>query len=1151
MKRKILTVAILSNIYCQLNAQAGNDFNKDVDNINKIFPAAPTSNNLMKFEEVPVSYYTGIPDISIPLFNIPTSNPNVNLNVQLKYHPLSAKPDDKAGETGLGWNLLAGGTITRTVRGGVADGKIESTFMSSPPAVKYGIYRHENNPTYKLIFDQLTNWNINEYAFYVGIGTYDTEYDLYQYNFMGYSGRFIIKKDPNGNFIAEKLDRNNLKITSTHDSGGEVQTITITDDKGSQYLFRGMETSSKNVSTVKVGLLNGSSDIATNIGGGIYFTAFHLEKVKDPSNNVLLTFTYDQASQVQYKDPETRTNRLAGNITYSYSNTTMNPDPQMPGAIEAQTVYNTANTKLLTSIAITDKGTVNFFYEKGRSDSNYLNAADLYKLKSIQSNISGQSNSQYVDKYSFDYDYSNTSFYNPPSPQGFLQKLLLKKITKSSLGNNLNEYNIAYNSFDKTFGKDNWGYYKGPEPYKPTYITQDVISSITYPTKGKVVFDFGENVYSHAAGFNQPMEPITGEWVDSNNTFTLDIPSFSPSQKKEFFTILSPQKVKLHLDLGSLIYSNWRFDIYQQTGSNTYSPSLHFWEMSWQSCLNNGNVQCQSHNPGENSQPITEFDGEVDLQPGTYYASFTGSYGYTQMPVSYNYTATTKEHYFTSYLTKKGGGLRVNNIKYFDDVVSTSPAKEFIYDYTDINDPQKSSGALVFPEPVFRYQEGITYEYHPALSDGYLYYSCTSDTTTNYNIIPSEKTQGSDVGYQYVTLRQIVRGSNNSITDNGRTVYKFRSPIDFPNPEMFVPSMPVLPITNHDYLRGQMVFEKKYDKDGKILSEVNNEYASYVFEKLEGIKARDNFYNNINPERYKYKYYSAFQQYFPQVILATPYKYFIKYGITLPSKKVETSYFYKNGVQSSVTSTTNSTYNSFDYPSLSTQLLADGSVTRTNYLYATEKNNQKLINANMISIPLETGVTQKLNTIVTEKAVAKTEVIYDPSTTSLFPDAVTGLNTLTNAMETKIKYDKYDNKGNLEEYTLKEGTPVTIIWGYNKTQPIAKLEGVRKSDIQQSLIDTIVNASNTDALAGLNNDESALLSALDTFRKTAVPGALITTYTYDPLVGVRSIIQPSGFKELYFYDTENRIKEIKQETRDVAGNVSYKTLKEYQYHFKN
>jgi hypothetical protein len=65
--KKIISLSLLPILFAHLNAQTGNDFSKDVDNINKIFPAAPTANNLMKFEEVPVSYYTGIPDINIPL----------------------------------------------------------------------------------------------------------------------------------------------------------------------------------------------------------------------------------------------------------------------------------------------------------------------------------------------------------------------------------------------------------------------------------------------------------------------------------------------------------------------------------------------------------------------------------------------------------------------------------------------------------------------------------------------------------------------------------------------------------------------------------------------------------------------------------------------------------------------------------------------------------------------------------------------------------------------------------------------------------------------------------------------------------------------------------------------------------------------------
>ncbi|MDQ0477483.1 hypothetical protein [Chryseobacterium sp. MDT2-18] len=61
-------------------------------------------------------------------------------------------------------------------------------------------------------------------------------------------------------------------------------------------------------------------------------------------------------------------------------------------------------------------------------------------------------------------------------------------------------------------------------------------------------------------------------------------------------------------------------------------------------------------------------------------------------------------------------------------------------------------------------------------------------------------------------------------------------------------------------------------------------------------------------------------------------------------------------------------------------------------------------------------------------------------------------------------------------------------------------------------------------------------------KKTELSGFQITTYTYDPLIGVRSITPPSGLREYYFYDAANRLKEV----RDSNGNV----LKEYQYHYK-
>ncbi|UKB86088.1 hypothetical protein LF887_10815 [Chryseobacterium sp. MEBOG06] len=1153
MKKSTIAVILLTALLGHaLKGQAsiGGDVAKSyVGEINQMFPAAPTSNNLMKFEEVPVSYYTGIPDINIPLFNIPTSNSKVPVSVQLKYHPLNAKPDDKAGETGLGWSLIAGGTISRTIRGGGADEKNRTIAFSSPPKTKFGIYNHTYNPTFKVMNDEPVN--MDDYKFFAGQGRYDTEYDLFQYNFMGQSGRFYIVKDAAGNYKAEKLDRNNLRITFNNNSTGEVTSFTIVDDKGIKYIFSPMENSQKSITNIKTGLTTGMSNIDANEEINDYWSSFHLTKITDQNNVALALFKYELSSLVKYEEPTTRTFRYASNINYTNTSNTVggtlqNPDWNMPGAIESQTINNSTGTSLLTSIEIVDKGTIYLNYEKGRQDSNYIEPINLYKLKSIQSNYPGQSPTQYTEKYIFDYDYADTNYQQGTITPIVLRKMLLNKVTKISPNNQNQEYTLEYNKTTEMLSRDGWGYYKGEDP---NAITNDVIKSITYPTKGKSVFEFGTNDYSHYYN-GMGMEDITGSWVDLYNSFGLTgLNSFSPTAKAEFFTINSAQKVKLYLLLGNLMYSEWKLEIYKKLGNNTFSPPVFTTGLTYQLCIQVGGGFCPGSGTGQ--EPIYELNNEtVELEPGTYYASLSGSHGPTYKPVSYVFSADTKERVFNDYAIRKGGGLRINGIKYFDTPITTGTvAKEFIYDYRNINTSSKSSGSLVFPEPIMAY--GDSYSYRNKLFNADITYSAQFDVQTDSNILPVQKTQGSDVGYKYVTVKQIVRDNNDNITDNGKTVYTFRSPLEYPNQGSLALQPPVRPIPNLDYLRGQLVSEKKYNSTGQILSETQTNYSSIEIEKNDGIKLLDNFYRVSVAEYFSYNSFQELLSHVGNVSLTTPYKNFEKFGITLPTSKTETSYFYKNGIQSSVSSTSTSVYNALDYLSLSTQLFPDGTSTITNYLYATEKNNQKLITANMLGIPLETEVAQKASPSGQSKTLAKTELIYDPSTASLFPDKIIGLNIQSNTMENQIQYDRYDSKGNLEQYTLKEGTPVTIIWGYNKTLPIAKIEGARMIDIPQSAITTIVNASNIDASAGVNNDESALLAVLDTFRKTTAANTQITTYTHDPLIGIRSIIQPSGVKELYFYDTENRLKEVKQEERDASGNISYKTLKEYQYHFKN
>ena len=205
------------------------------------------------------------------------------------------------------------------------------------------------------------------------------------------------------------------------------------------------------------------------------------------------------------------------------------------------------------------------------------------------------------------------------------------------------------------------------------------------------------------------------------------------------------------------------------------------------------------------------------------------------------------------------------------------------------------------------------------------------------------------------------------------------------------------------------------------------------------------------------------------------------------------------------------------------------------YRNAKDKGIQKLINANILDTPVE--IEKRKN----GKLLSKQETKYE-HTYTLSPSSVVSANLDNNAFSTEITYDHHDMSGNLMQYTTKDGISTVIIWGYNYTQPIAKIKNAKFTDIGLSSMWTLSGVSDTDGAAGINNDETALLNAFKTFRDN-LPGYEITTYSYDPLVGVRSITPPSGIRENYIYDSANRLEKV----IDVNGKV----LKEYKYNYKN
>jgi len=142
-------------------------------------------------------------------------------------------------------------------------------------------------------------------------------------------------------------------------------------------------------------------------------------------------------------------------------------------------------------------------------------------------------------------------------------------------------------------------------------------------------------------------------------------------------------------------------------------------------------------------------------------------------------------------------------------------------------------------------------------------------------------------------------------------------------------------------------------------------------------------------------------------------------------------------------------------------------------------------------------------------------------------------------LEIEKEITRYDDYGNILEYKTKEGMVVSQIWGYGNSKLVAELKNVSYSDISVTVRNNIANYSNQN---GSNYSETSLTTALNSLRASFLNG-FITTYTYQPLVGISGVTDANGRKETYEYDSFNRLYRV----LNHEGLIT----KEYSYNIKN
>lgn len=351
-----------------------------------------------------------------------------------------------------------------------------------------------------------------------------------------------------------------------------------------------------------------------------------------------------------------------------------------------------------------------------------------------------------------------------------------------------------------------------------------------------------------------------------------------------------------------------------------------------------------------------------------------------------------------------------------------------------------------------------------------------------------------DVNSSYILYKNVkVSESDNS---NGYTKYYYKTADDFPKIGNYHPYYALT-------CGGLLDKKEVYNNQSKILV---SEKTEYTFEEIPG--AQEYYIKDAD-----------------HGVASKPA--WLKKTINTVTSNLDNN----QSVQESV----ETEFNAVNFEIASTKKTEDGVSTETSITYpASSGAYSNLFLKNIIGIP----VIQE--TKESGKTASRSETKFD-NVSSTLPTAIQTTNINDGSTKTAMIFDLYDENGNLLQITSSAGIPTAIVYGYDKTLPIAKIQGAAYAQVLP-YIQAIVDASNADAADPAN--EPALLTALDNFRKnTALKDFIISTNTYDPLIGMTTNTLPNGMKEIYMYNADNRLLKI----TDSNGKV----LKEYKYNYKN
>ncbi|MBC9795836.1 hypothetical protein [Sinomicrobium weinanense] len=1095
----------------------------------QITPPSPEASALFKSTEIPVSLTTGIPAISIPIYEIKLKD--YTLPILLKYNSSGIRVNEMASSVGLGWSLEAGGMISSSVVGlpdldsyGYLSGgfSFPEDRMLNPELVHTGAGTYEPNEDYILCMELMGNPIVNSDGSPNPSSTaLDTQPDIFYYSFGNRNGKFFFSRDGKANPVPfEPIEIQNSR-----------SSFTIKDEKGNTFVY--------DVSELTNTIYAGYSGYPDFGGGGytIRNYSYYLSSIKTTRGETI-TFTYRDIGYT-YQNP----------VSYVRYRAMSNQNYGFPASLETRLESTSiVHEKSIKSITSSNMDRIDFIYEScPRLDQpaatwGSVNLTGGNALKKIRITRSGK-----TEDITLNHGYFNLNEDGDPctkSPSANRYRLKLNSVKRDGEPAHVFEY-YGTNRLPNRLSEsgDHWGYYSssggryfkepqigfdtgGERDPNLEYTKDGVLKKIIYPTGGSTVFDYelneardtlkidnDETVHRSASLYYDPESSV------SHRTRDFTIPSnVDPASMAVRYQTTPPPAV-----------ADKRFDVWI-TGPDTF-------------------LTFQSHDGDSEMQPL-------NLSPGNYtlHVEQIGDFDLGHIFVSW--TETTVNPPSTEYKNVKLGGLRIKSIIEYGENGSDEPAMKRSYRYTLPENNTISSGKISNkPEYSFSYTKRKR-EFNQS-TQSVVERSARYWVQHSQSIQPLMGLQGYHVMYSHV--REIREGPE----DMGYTDYRFSFVGDL---KSYV-TYPATPPTSYDWRRG-LLREKNYyeynsEKEKYIKRKrVENKYKflytppDYVQNPSE---SGGHYTPPVHPNE-KHALGRRIQCVLPEmVVTAGSYsRWAARFEIS--SYKLISSWYYleksieenfdENG-ENPVNVTMTNYFDNAKHAQLTRreEKNSRGKTLISKTFYPDDVTSNSSLDGDNLT-PEEYNAINKLKegnlhriaepiqeeTWQNGKKLSTSRITYkDLGNELIVPDTI-----FTSKGTTKLKprmvYHKYDKYGNPEELSLIGAPHIVYLWGYNGRYPIAKIENVTSySNIPPALISAAKNASNS----GI---EENLIEALNDLRE-ALPKARVTTYTYKPLIGVSTITDLRGKKTTYTYDTFNRLEFIKDETNRL--------LEEYKYHYKN